>query len=235
MNAAIRLLQQLHGYSAPENDGTDGGTGAAGGGENAGENAGDSGDQKSGVMLSNDEYKQFQAMLNNSSEDKSKSNSGASAYDRLKDSDKTENDQKKMASDIRENVLFDNGFNAFIDTNKTLFNMTAEKMRTGADGLDGQDLTDELSKIAVKDFFSKVENIEFLDAADQEKAKAILKQHDKFIDGGEAWQLIKTAVNVASKTTRHSEFKNAGGSGGVDTPNIDAYIAKCKEQGKKAG
>lgn len=252
MNTATRLMMMLgYGLQSPEEGGEGGGGGGdnnhnggnggnnGGNGGNGGNNNGGGGNNGSGEsggkMLSAEEYQQFQTLLKNATNQNNKDNrgnNGQSAYDRLKDKDKSEADQKALTEQIKNNVLFDNGFNAFIDANKNLFSMTAEKMRGGAKDLDGQDLTDELSKIAVKDFFSKAENIAFLDAADQEKAKEMLKQHDKFIDSAEAWNLIKIAVNVASKTTRHSDFKQAGGNGGADTPNLDAYIQRCKDQGK---
>lgn len=231
----MRLLLSLGGYQSPEEGGEGGG---GGGGDNGGNNSNDNnngGGTPEGVLLSADEYEQFQALLKNSTGQdnaNNRGNNGQSAYDRLKDKDKSAAERKNLEEQIKNNVLFDNGFNSFIDANKNLFSMSAEKMRTGAAGLDGQDLTDELSKIAVKDFFSKADNVAFLDSSDQEKAKAILKQHDKFIDAGEAWNLIKIAVNVASKTNRHSDFKNAGGNGGVDTPNVDEYIKRCKNAGK---
>ena len=241
----MRLLLSLGGYQVPEEGGEGGGGGGGQDNNNGGNNGGNGGNNNGGgnngsgegggKLLSAAEYEQFQTLLKNASTPNSGDNggnNGQSAYDRLKDKDKNEADQKALTEQIKNNVLFDNGFNGFIDANKTLFSMSAEKMRGGAKDLDGQDLTDELSKIAVKDFFAKAENIAFLDAADQEKAKEMLKQHDKFIDSAEAWNLIKIAVNVASKTNRHSDFKQAGGNGGADTPNLDSYIQRCKDQGK---
>jgi len=230
-----KMLFGARGYGE-ENNGEGGGGNADSSGDGGASDGGDdnpSGDNGANDGITAAELEEFRAFRAFKKQNKAP-NTTKSAYDKMQESKESANSDKDKESEIRDNVLFESGFDTFMEKNKGLFSATSQSIKEAAQGLSGSELTHTLRCTAAKDFFANDENLKLLSDADQEFIKsAVIGKHDNNIDSKKAWRYIESALHISNRLKQHGSFRNGSNNAdGADTPNVTAYLDKCKNANK---
>lgn len=155
-----------------------------------------------------------------------------SVHDKIQAKQKQEQEEQAKVAELRAIIEFDKSFDSVLDDNKSMFSMSAKEIRDGAKNLENQELVDTLKRTAAKNFFSKEENAKYLDDKEQQYVKdEVVRVTEKYIDAEKAWSLLEKTLLINKRIQQHAGYKQSGDSTSTETPNIDAYLKKCRDRG----